>query len=149
MKICYTSLAFILVTFFLSGCGGNKNLQETAPAQFQQAYYTADASSMTLFLPVSAIQTGRVELTGVYFQGRKADLERDPQYPGMYVASFDTGKPDMIMSSDPREEYGNKVPEAGEKIPFDLDDDEAVIIFNENDTQKFYKLRNVEHRQNN
>lgn len=149
MKLLYPSLALLFFGLLFTGCGGNKNLQETPPAQFQNAYYTTNASATTLFIPVSSIQTSRVDLTGVYFQGQKADLERDPQQPGLYIANFTTGKRDMIMSSDPREEYGNKVPEAREKVPFDLDDDEAVIIFSENDVQKFYKLTGIKVRTGN
>lgn len=149
MKLLSPSLALLFLALLFTGCGGNKNLQDTPPAQFQNAYYTTDAGSLTFYLPVSAIQTNRVDLTGVYFQGRKADLERDPRQPGLYIANFSTGKRDMIMSSDPREEYGNKVPETQEKVPFNLDDDEAVIIFLENDIQKFYKLSGIEERAGN
>lgn len=138
----YFSLVFTVVLF--SSCAGNKGLQEIAPAQFQQAYFTTDAASVKLFIPVSAIQTERVELNSVYFRGRKAPLELHEDRPGVYMANFDTGKPDMVMHEDPREEYGNKVPESPEKVPFDLDDDEAVIVFTENDTTKFYKITGIE-----
>ncbi|HSI71518.1 MAG TPA: hypothetical protein VK941_14885 [Gillisia sp.] len=138
--------SLILVAIFFSSCAGNKGLQEKAPAQFQQAYSTTDAASVKLFIPVSAIQSERVELDSVYFRGRKAPLIITPERPGVYMANFDTGKPDIIMHEDPREEYGNKVPEVPVKVPFDIDDDEAVIVFTENNTTKFYKITGIEQR---
>lgn len=140
----YFGLVFSIVLF--SSCAGNKGLQEKAPAQFQQAYFTTDAASVKLFIPVSAIQTERVELNSVYFRGRKAPLELHPDRPGIYMANFDTGKPDMVMHEDPKKEYGNKVPEVHEKPPFELDEDEALIVFTENNTTKFYKITGIEQR---
>ncbi len=130
----------------LTACGSNQNLQEKAPAQFQTAYYTTDANSVKLYLPVSAIQTETVNLNSVYFKGRKADLELSTERSGLYVANFDTGKPDLIMSSDPRDEYANKVREVPEEIPFKLKDNEAVVVFTERGVVKFYKITGIEQR---
>jgi hypothetical protein len=146
MKNLLPLFSLVLSVILFSSCAGNKGLQEKAPAQFQQAYTTTDAASVKLFIPVSAIQADRVELDSVYFRGRKAALELHPERPGVYMANFDTGKPDIIMHEDPREEYGNKVPVAPEKVPFDLDEDEAVIVFTENNTTKFYKLTGIDQR---
>lgn len=146
MKIIYFALSFVFAALLLTGCAGNKNFQEKAPAQFQPAYFTEDASSLQLFIPVSAIQTNRVSLDGVYFRGRKAELQTDAERPGVYYAIFDKGKADYVMHSDPREEYGNKMHESVEKIPFDLENDEAVIVFSEDEQEKFYKLRGIQDR---
>lgn len=129
-----------------TGCGSNKNLQEKAPANFQQVYYTKDDSSLKLYLPVSAIQTERVALNSVYFQDRKADLEMDSSRPGVYVANFPIGKQDLIMSSDPRDEYENKVRAIPEEAPFKIKDDEAILVFTEKGEVKFYKISGIEER---
>ena len=146
MKHLFPSLSFLLVFTMFTGCGSNQNLQEKAPANFQQVYYTKDASAIKLFIPVSAIQTERVTLNSVYFQDRKADLEMDINKPGIYVATFPIGKQDLIMSSDPREEYGNKVRAIPEKAPVDIEDDEAILVFTERGDIKFYKIRGIEER---
>ncbi len=146
MKNLLPLFGLVLSVILFSSCAGNKGLQEKAPAQFQQAYTTTDAASVKLFIPVSSIQTERVELDSVYFRGRKAPLELNAERPGVYMANFDTGKPDIIMHEDPREEYGNKVPEAPVKVPFDLDEDEAVLVFTVNNTTKFYKITGIEQR---
>lgn len=146
MKPLFSSFSFLLVFTLFTGCGSNQHLQEKAPATFQQVYYTKDASTLNLYIPVSAIQTERVALNSVYFQDRKADLERDTNQPGMYVATFPIGKQDLIMSSDPREEYENKVRAIPEKAPVKIKDDEALLVFTERGDIKFYKLRGIEDR---
>lgn len=146
MKHLFSSLSFLLVFSMITGCGSNQNLQEKAPATFQQVYYTKDASAMKLYIPVSAIQNERVAFNSVYFQDRKADLELDTIRPGRFVATFPLGKPDLIMSSDPREEYGNKVRSIPIEAPYKINDDEAILVFTERGDIKFYKLTGIEER---
>lgn len=146
MKFLYTIFTFILFTAFFSGCGGSKILQEQPPAQFQQAYVVSEDNSLNLYIPVSVIQTERVDLRSVYFRGMKADLEQDDERPGMYVARFNTGRGDMVMHKNPKEEYGNRVPQRVEKAPVDIDDNEAVIVFSEKGDIKFYKITGIEER---
>jgi len=146
MKHLFSSLSVVFILSFFTGCGSNQNLQEKAPATFQQVYYTKDASAMKLYIPVSAIQNERVAFNSVYFQDRKADLELDTIRPGRFVAIFPLGKPDLIMSSDPREEYGNKVRSIPVDAPFKIKNDEAILVFTERGDIKFYKLTGIEER---
>lgn len=146
MKTFYLFFSSLIVAALFTGCAGNKNLQERAPAQLGEAYIVTDASSMKLHIPVRSIQLDRVSLDSVYFRGRAAVLEQDPSTPGHYTALFNTGKPDLIMSSDPKEEYENKMPRTAAKSPFKLDDDEAVIVFSQNAKTKYYKLTGIKER---
>ncbi len=144
----YLSLLFsaAIVTGLFASCAGNKDLQEKAPATMENAYYTTQNKELTLHIPVITIQTNRVNLVGVYFRDKKSDLFKSPDSPGVYIAKFAMGKPDMIMSSDPKEEYGNKMPQKMEKMNFDLEDDEAILIFTQNSKMKYYKLTGVKER---
>ena len=146
MKYLYLLLSATLITVLLASCAGNKDLQEKAPANMENAYYTSQGEIITLYIPVSSIQTNRVSLDSVYFRNRKAILTTSPEKPGVYMATFETGKPDIIMSIDPKEEYGNKMPQKVEKMDFDLKEDEAVLIFTQNSKVKYYKLTGVKER---
>ncbi len=146
MKYLYTFFSIIVFTALFTNCAGNKNLQEKAPAQFQQAYYTTDGNSTNFYLPVTAIQKEIIELDSVYFRDAKAVLQQDESNPGLYVATFQSGKQDLIMSSDPRDEYENKVPQVAEKLPFKLEDSEAVLVFTENGEEKYYRITGIEER---
>lgn len=146
MKFLYTLVSFVFITALFSNCGGSKILQEQAPAQFQQAYVVSGDNSLNLHIPVAVIQPERVDLRSVYFRGMKADLEQDPERPGIYVAKFNTGRGDMVMHKDPKEEYGNRAPQRVEKAPVEIDDNEAVLVYSEKGDIKFYKISNIEER---
>lgn len=146
MKYIYFLLSAAFITAIFSNCAGNKELQERAPAQFKQAYFTSTQDSIKLYIPVGAIQTDRVSLDSVYFKGLKATLQKDLQNPGIYFAQFYIGKQDLIMSSDPKEEYVNKMPQKSEEVPFELEDDEAVIVFTQNNKTKYFRITGIQER---
>jgi len=146
MKNHYLLLSATLVIVLFSSCAGNKDLQEKAPANLGTAYYTTQGEITTLYVPISSIQTNRVSLDSIYFRNKKAELTTDINTPGVYFAKFNNAKPDMIMSSDPKEEFGNKIPQKIEKMDFELNDDEAILIFTQNSKVKYYKLSGVKER---
>lgn len=146
MKYIYLLFSAVIITSVFSNCAGNQELQKRAPAQFQNAYFTSTGNSIKLYIPVVTIQTKQLKLDSVYFQGLKAALQQDDQQNGVYIAEFDTGKQDLIMSSDPKEEYANRMPQKAEKIPFELLDDEAVIVFTQNNKVKYYKITGIVER---
>jgi len=53
-------------------------------------------------------------------------------------------KQDIVLSSDPKAEYGNRIPEKPMKIPFELLHNECVISYIKNGKTMYYKLTNVE-----
>lgn len=146
MKYFYLVFSTILTAVLLSSCGSNKELQERAPAQFEQSYFISGTNSLELFIPVKAIQVNRISLDSVYFRGMNSALQQDPENASVYTAQFSTGKKDLIMSSDPKEEYANKMPQMPVKVPFELKDDEAVVVFEENNKKKYYKITGIEER---
>jgi len=146
MKTLYFIFSASIIFGIFASCAGNKDLQEKAPATMEDAYFTTQNEELILYIPVTAIQSNRVSLNGVYFRNKKADLFKSPEHPGVYMAKFEMGKLDMIMSSDPKEEYGNKMPQKTEKMDFELNDDEAILIFTQNSKVKYYKLTDVKER---
>lgn len=139
----------IIVTAFFTNCAGNKDLQERPPAQMGGVYTVTDGSSVTLYIPVETIQTNQVSLDSVYFRGRAAVLVQEETTPGLFKAHFNTAKPDLIMSSDPREEYANKMPEKAGKTPFQIEEDEAILVFTQNNKIKYYKITGIRERKAN
>ncbi|MBE7641474.1 hypothetical protein GUB10_14130 [Salegentibacter sp. BLCTC] len=131
--------AFSLVT----SCGSNKELQERAPAQFQDIYYTENENGLDLYIPVAVIQENRVSMDSVYFRGMKSPLVRDSEQTNLFIANFSTGAMD-IMSIDPAEENKNRLPQRTEKVPFEIQDDEAILVFTQNNKTKYYKLTGIE-----
>jgi hypothetical protein len=140
----------------MASCANGKKLQEEPPVALQEAYYTtwtsgakgAD-SGFSLFIP--AEDNLGVELDSVYFRGRKAAIEKSGAAENLYVAYFkipsDEGKArDVIMHVDPKKEYGNKPPQLPEKIPFQLEEGEAVVKYTRNGKEKYFRITGIKKR---
>jgi hypothetical protein len=76
----------------------------------------------------------------------KSALQQDPENMGVYTARFNTGNKDLIMSSDPVEEYANKLPQIPVKVPFEIKSNEALVVFKENNKKKYYKITGIKER---
>ena len=143
MKKLLFLFSSIFALTLITGCGSNKELQERAPAQFQDIYYTQGENGLDLHIPVAVIQDNRVNLKSVYFRGMKSPLVQDSEQTNLFIANFGTNGMD-IMSSDPAEENKNRVPQKTEEMPFELEDDEAILVFSQNDKTKYYKLTGIQ-----
>lgn len=153
MKQLLQLLSAGLMVFGLTSCANGKKLQEEAPVSLKQAYYTswtggvkgAD-SGFTLFIPAESDNS--IQMDSVYFRGRKAVLEKSGAEPNLYVAYFkipsEEGKaPDVVMHIDPKKEYGNKPPQLPEKIPFELDEGEAVVRYSRDGKEKYFRITGI------
>ena len=143
MKKSLLKITGILVLSIFASCGSNKDLQERAPAQFADVYYTYTSEGIQLNIPVSVIQEERVDLQAVYFHGMKSPLVKSEENSNTYIANFRVGAQDMVMDVDSKKEYGNKMPQMPEKSPFKIDQDEAILVFGQNEKTKFYKLTGI------
>lgn len=143
MKRALHLIAGVFILTVFASCGSNKDLQERAPAQFDEVYYTYNSNGIKLSIPVVSIQDQIISLDAVYFHGMKSMLEKSEEKPNLYVANFRTGTGDMVMHEDPKEEYGNKPPQLPEESPFSIDEDEAILVFTQNDQIKYYKLTGI------
>ncbi len=154
MKQFLYIFSFGLMFFGLTGCANGKKLQEKPPVLLEPAYYTSwtggvkgAASGFTLFIPAET--DPQVQLDSVYFRGRKAVIEKSGAEPDLYVAYFkihsEEGKPtDVVMHVDPEKEYGNKPPQLPEKIPFELEEGEAVVKYTRNGKEKYFRIIGIQ-----
>ena len=159
MKTGLFFLFGIIMMMSFSNCANSKNIQEQAPVDLEQAYYTTwvggtkgAGSGLNLYIPVKETQDVDIQLDSVYFRGKRAELQTKPEDENLYIGYFRTADnynkaPDLIMSSDPREEYGNQLPKRMEDVPFDLEENEAVISFRKNGKKGYYKIEVVEQKQ--
>lgn len=158
MKTMITFLLGISTVLILSNCANGKKLQEKPPVALQPAYYSTwqgDAktagSGFILYIPLSATNDSKVELDSVYFRGKKAVLETKPDFPDVYLAYFRNDNSskthDIIMSSDPKEEYGNQAPVISEKIPFELEEDEAVVLYKKDGKKAYFRIKGIQKKE--
>ncbi|MDR5591403.1 hypothetical protein [Christiangramia sp. SM2212] len=143
MKNVIHLMAGIFILTVFASCGSNKDLQERAPAQFNEVFYTYNSDGIQLNIPVAVIQDERITMDAVYFHGMKSPLKKSEEKPNLYVANFRMGSGDMVMDEDPKKEYGNKPPQLPEESPFSIDEDEAILVFTQNDKMRYYKLTGI------
>ena len=155
MKLVANFFFGILILVGLSNCANGKKLQEKeAPRVFEPAFYNTwqgndsnEGSGLNFFLPVRTSEEVAVIPDSVYFRGRSAKLELHPENALLYVGHFslrpERTEEDFVMSSDPREEYGNPIPQIKEETPFDLQHDEAVISYLKEGKRKYFKLTGI------
>lgn len=135
-------------------CSTAQKLQQEAPTQFGDVYYQkwtagiqSGGSGINLFIPVKDLN---IELDSVYFRGNAAKLEVKSGEVIFYIGRFKTdfNQPkDIVMSSDPNEEYGNQLDSKATVIPFDLKDDECVISYIKDDKTLYYKISNIQQKE--
>lgn len=147
MKYLRLLLSASVITILFASCAGNNGLQENPPANIEDAYYENGPEGITLYIPVNSIPSNKIKLQEVYFRNKIANLVRSPDKPSLYIAIFRNSKSDIIMSSDPKEEYWNKVPQKGREMDFDIKEDEAVLIYTQYSKVKYYKLTSVKERE--
>ncbi|AGC76667.1 membrane or secreted protein [Nonlabens dokdonensis DSW-6] len=95
----------------------------------------------TLYFPLSILE-GHT-LAAVYFRGMENNVARFiSNDKKMLISRFMYPSVAYNMSADPKEEYGNTVPNY-EEIPFELKNDQAVIAFEANGKMKYVKLENL------
>lgn len=143
-------LLFVMMGSF-SQCSSVKQLETKAPTYFGNVYFQkwvagveGGGSGINLVIPVA---TNSIALDSVYFRNKSAKLELGTTTtPKIYIGRFKTAlnqKKDMILSSDPKEEFKNKVPETTETIPFELKDNECVVSYQEGSKTKYYKITGI------
>jgi len=78
------------------------------------------------------IDNPEIKLDSVYFRNMKSLLNRttntsEEKYEGHFLISNTTK--DIILHSDAEKEFGNRVPDISQKIPFQLEKYQAVVSY--------------------
>jgi hypothetical protein len=85
-------------------------------------------------------------LSKLYFENKVSDFKS--QGGTIYVANFfqKPNSPDMILDDDPKNEYGNQVPE-DLKSQFNLQPNEAILEFTHAEKIEYYKLTKIKEKE--
>ena len=155
MKIFnYTILA---LAFSLSGCSSQKKLVETPPFEMGQAICQSWAggrpeagSGINLEIPLLNEDISGMKMQRAFFRGMVADVTLDSNKGKQVVkATFKkqtSGKMDMVMHADSKEEVGNQPPKKKEKFPFELGNDQCVVSYMDGDTIKYFKIEGIKEK---
>jgi hypothetical protein len=150
-KIIYITTSIILVIAF-SCCRASKlnnKLEQYPPFKITKAKYNTwvggqpGVKGYTIHFEIDNANT---VLDSVYFRNMSAKLIKDTSTSkNIYLGTFilPNRLKDHILHKDPKKEFGNELPDISEKIPFQLNANEAVISYKLNNTTAYYKVENV------
>ncbi len=139
----------------LSGCASQKKLETSTPftigpaiCQEWVAGKEESGSGEVIKITINEMAAEKVELQNIYFRGSMAKVIMEMEDKGMTAsARFEKHKPDMIMHADSTKEVGNQPPKLkskdGKEFPFELQRDEAVLSYLEDDKVKYVKITGI------
>lgn len=143
-------IALIAISVSFAQCKSTMKLQQEPPATFTEVYYQSwvagvrgGGAGVNIFIETTS---NNLVLDSVYFRGNVSKLEVKPGNPALHIGRFNTGlnqAKDIILSSDPKEEYTNKISKATQSIPFELKGDECVVSYSKGGKVLYYKIPNV------
>ena len=135
-----------MITVGFTQCASTQKLEKKSPVQKAEVSFQKWMGGMPGSAGVNVYVNKEnlpenTQLDSLYFRGRIAQLATSDQG---YVATFnDIVKPDIIMSSDIKEEAGNQTPALEPKIPFELKADECVVSYTEEGKVKYVKFSQI------
>jgi len=153
MKVIANIILFSIVLTGFTNCSSAQKLEKDAPFKIGEVYFQSwvagvegGGAGTNIFIPIEDNLIKTVQLDSVYFRGKASILEFKPNYPSLYIGRFLSSSnlnKDLIMSDEPYKEYGNKLPEPIQSIPFELKPNECVLTFLQNGKTYYYKIENI------
>jgi len=139
--ITFLSMPFMMIGFY--NCSSTKMLQNHAPFEIDEVYYQESNSDINVYISLRS-NPNNIILDSIYFHGKKAKLELQNELLAMgHFKTAPNKKEDIIMSSEPYAEYGNKIPKLPEKSTFALKENECVVSYKEDNKINYFKIANV------
>ena len=143
MKGFKSILNFSLVLFIIAtsiSCTSVPKLQKEAPTEIESVYYQKwnagtkeSGSGINVFID---IKDPLVTLDSVYFRGQATKLQQNPNNSSLYVGRFKVQVNDSIDNSKKPSHW-----------VFQLEDNECVISYFEEQKVLYYKITNIVMRQ--
>ncbi|WP_109301971.1 hypothetical protein [Aquimarina sp. AU474] len=146
LKTILINTVALLVLLTFTQCATSKKIEDIAPVKIENPYFetwnSENENGLTIYIPVE--ETTTLILEHAYFRQKKITLTKEEGqsvYIGKYT--YPKGSKDLVMSSDPKEEYGNELPVGIERIPFRIKDNECVISYTKEGVKGHFKINNI------
>ena len=140
----------VVLSIALFSCGTSKaKAQNEHPFKVLEATFVNNVGEQPNLVKTTikiAIDNKEIKLDSVYFRNHKAPLiPVENAENSLFIGSFTTSTTphDYILSSDPKQEFGNKPPVTVSKLPFEIKDNEAVVSYFYKDNINYYKILEV------
>lgn len=152
MKIVLKTNKFLLILIIVLGFLQCKSQKDTTKVPFEISeknyfYFAGGKKGITgtTIKIVGKAKTLNLAFSTIFFQNQEYKIV--PEFKGdefILVGKITKMKnKDMNMHADALGEYGNKAPLIEKKIPFELADNEAIIVYRINGKDYYYKLKDI------
>lgn len=142
------SLVFLIVILSFSNCK-TQNVKQAPPFTIHEKTYFywvgGKKGTAGTELRIKGIKTTtNVDFPTIFFQNHEYKIATEININGFELVGRSTEliKKDMIMHEDAVGEYGNTAPNT-KKIPFDLQKDEAVLVYSINGKDFYHKITGI------
>ncbi len=149
MKSFHLQLTIVILSIIMVGCK-SQNLATPAPFDIDEKTYFnwvggRQGTEGTTIRLVGRTQSLNISFSKLYFQNHEYDIVPEFNNQGFLIegtfSKFE--EKDLIMHKDPKAEYTNQPPKFEKKIPFDLKDDEAVLLYSVNGMEGYRKISGI------
>jgi len=145
-----TKLAFSLFVLVLAiGCK-TQSLETSAPFSIDEKVYFywvggKQGTEGTTIRFRGQTTSLNLSFSKIFFQNHEYGVVPQFNSSGFLLeANFSKFREqENIMHMDPAQEYGNKPPTEKKKIPFELEDDEAIILYSVNGREGYHKVKGI------
>lgn len=141
-------LIFIIL-FVFTQCKTQNNTIKAPFTITEKTYFYwvggKEGSSGTTIKIVGTFNTTNLEFSSLYFQNHEYNVIPEFRQSEFTVIGnrSDQLKENIIMHSDPSQEFVNKPPNSEKKIPFDLEQNEAILVYSINGKDYYYKIEGL------
>ncbi|WP_298285303.1 hypothetical protein [uncultured Lutibacter sp.] len=151
MKKIIHFIMFLGASFLFTFCGSSKDLklQKEPPFKVISATYNSwvggKPNSKGYTISVS-IDNPEITLDSVFFRGLKSEFKVEEfKSKLVFTSRLTQPKPhDYNLDIDEKKEFGNKPPETTSKIPFELNENEAVVSYTLNGKINYFKITSLQ-----
>ena len=152
MKKVKSIYIYLIASLFIGLAVGCKtqSLETSAPFDITEKTYFywvegqrgTEGTSLRLMGKTTSLN---VSFSKVYFQNHEYDIVPEYMHDGFSIqATFSKFiEKDKIMHKDPTSESGNQISDSEKKIPFDLKDDEAILLYSVNGREGYHKIKGM------
>ena len=143
------TLVYLFILLGLTTCKSAK-IDDNPPFKISGAtynYWTGGQPGVSgIRVIINYITTEEVSFEKIYFQKKEGEIDEYKRDEKTFIIGrINTSKPrdkDLVMDVDPKKEMNNKPPQ-GATIPFELKDNEAMIVYRYKGKTYNYKVSNI------
>lgn len=153
MRFVNRGVVVVVILFCFSFCVSQNEFQTRFPVPMDSVYYSTKIGSQEKDTIKSDIHIvfiealpNTIQLIKVYFNNQVSNIDKVDE--NNFMASFFkfVPKPDLILNSDSKLEYGNEAPVIT-KPKFILSPNDAVLEYKMKNKTYFFKIINLKERQ--